>query len=71
MTVLAAFLLNTIFNFFLGLLVAYFLGPAEFGRFALALAIGAMTQSLVLDWIRLSALRFFSGAAHYLCTYHP
>ncbi|MDP2356177.1 MAG: lipopolysaccharide biosynthesis protein [Beijerinckiaceae bacterium] len=64
MTVLAAFLLNTIFNFFLGLLVAYFLGPAEFGRFALALAIGAMTQSLVLDWIRLSALRFFSGAAH-------
>lgn len=64
MTVLAAFLLNTIFNFFLGLLVAYFLGPAEFGRFALALAIGAMMQSLVLDWIRLSALRFFSGAAH-------
>ncbi len=64
MTVLAAFLLNTVFNFFLGLLVAYFLGPAEFGRFALALAIGAMTQSLVLDWIRLSALRFFSGAAH-------
>lgn len=64
MTVLVAFLLNTIFNFFLGLLVAYFLGPAEFGRFALALAIGAMAQSLVLDWIRLSALRFFSGAAH-------
>jgi O-antigen/teichoic acid export membrane protein len=64
MTVLAAFLLNTVFNFFLGLLVAYFLGPAEFGRFALALAIGAMAQSLIFDWIRLSALRFFSGAAH-------
>lgn len=63
MTVLAAFLLNTVFNFILGLLVAYFLGPAEFGRFALALAIGAMAQSLVFDWIRLSALRFFSGNA--------
>ncbi|MBX9757366.1 MAG: lipopolysaccharide biosynthesis protein [Beijerinckiaceae bacterium] len=61
MTVLAAFLLNTVFNFILGLLVAYFLGPAEFGRFALAIAIGAMAQSLVFDWIRLSALRFFSG----------
>lgn len=64
MTVLAAFLLNTLFNFILGLLVAYFLGPAEFGRFALALAIGALAQSLIFDWIRLSALRFFSGAAH-------
>ncbi len=65
MTVLAAFLLNTVFNFFLGLW-----SPTSWGRpssgvsFALALAIGAMTQSLVLDWIRLSALRFFSGAAH-------
>lgn len=64
MTVLAAFLLNTVFNFILGLLVAYFLGPEEFGRFALALALGAMAQSLIFDWIRLSALRFFSGVAH-------
>ncbi len=64
MTVLAAFLLNTIFNFFLGLLVAYLLGPAEFGRFALALAIGIVAQGLVLDWIRFAALRFFSGKAH-------
>lgn len=64
MTVLAAFFLNTVFNFILGLLVAYFLGPEEFGRFALALAIGAMAQSLIFDWTRLSALRFFSGAAH-------
>ena len=64
MTVLVAYFLNTIFNFILGLLVAYFLGPAEFGRFALALAIGAMAQSLVLDWIRLAALRFVSASAH-------
>lgn len=64
MTILGAFLLNTIFNFMLGLLVAYALGPDEFGRFALALAVGVIAQTLVFDWIRLSALRFLSAGAH-------
>lgn len=64
MTILGAFLLNTIFNFILGLLVAYALGPEEFGRFALALAVGVIAQTLIFDWIRLSALRFLSAGAH-------
>ena len=38
MVLLGAYGLNAIFNLAIGLLVARFLGPAEFGRFALALA---------------------------------
>ena len=38
MKVVLAFLLNVAFNFAVGLLVAKFLGPEEYGRFALALA---------------------------------
>src|SRR6476619_8052901 len=37
MRVLGAFLCNTLCNFGIGLIVAKFLGPAEYGRFALAL----------------------------------
>ena len=33
------FALNTLFNFAIGLMVAKFLGPEEYGRFALALAV--------------------------------
>lgn len=60
MRVLAAFLVNTLVNFIIGLLVAKFLGPEEFGRFALALAIGAMIQTVSFEWIRLAAIRFYS-----------
>jgi len=58
MVLLGAYGLNAIFNLAIGLLVARFLGPAEFGRFALALAFAAVAQLLVFDWLRLSALRF-------------
>jgi O-antigen/teichoic acid export membrane protein len=58
--VLAAFLANTVANFLIGLLVAKFLGPEEYGRFALAFAIGIVIQTGAFDWMRLSATRFYS-----------
>ncbi len=60
MRVLAAFFLNVLFNFAIGLLVAKFLGPAEYGRFALSLATAMAVQALFLDWLRLGATRFYS-----------
>jgi O-antigen/teichoic acid export membrane protein len=60
MRVLGAFLFNTLCNFGIGLIVAKFLGPAEYGRFALTLAIALTIQIALLDWIRLCAVRFYS-----------
>lgn len=60
MKVLAAFFLNVLFNFAVGLLVAKFLGPEEYGRFALALATAMAVQTAFLDWLRLGATRFYS-----------
>ena len=39
MTVLLPFIVNAGLNFVLGLLIAFFLGPAEFGRYAIGAAI--------------------------------
>ena len=58
MKVALAFALNALCNFVIGLLVAKFLGPEAFGRFALALAVGAVIQIACFDWIRLAAARF-------------
>jgi O-antigen/teichoic acid export membrane protein len=60
MRVLAAFLFNVLCNFAIGLLVAKFLGPAEYGRFALAFAIALAVQSAFFDSLRLGATRFYS-----------
>lgn len=60
MKVLIAFFCNIIFNFVIGLLVAKFLGPAEYGRFALAFATAAIVQIAFFDWLRLGATRFYS-----------
>ena len=60
MRVLAAFLANTLFNFVIGLLVAKYLGPDQFGRFALALGVGILIQTTAVEWIRLTAIRFYS-----------
>lgn len=60
MKVVLAFLLNTITNFIIGLLVAKFLGPEEYGRFALAFSIAAVVQAALYDWLRFSATRFYS-----------
>ena len=63
MRVIVAFLVNTVCNFAIGLLVAKFLGPEEFGRFALAMAVGVVMQAGLFDWIRLAATRFYSARA--------
>ncbi|WP_026606595.1 lipopolysaccharide biosynthesis protein [Methylocapsa acidiphila] len=60
MTVFFAFLGNILFNFAIGLLVAKFLGPEEYGRFALAHATAIAVQTGFFDWIRLGATRFYS-----------
>jgi O-antigen/teichoic acid export membrane protein len=60
MTVFLAFLCNLLVNFAIGLLVAKFLGPEEYGRFALAYATGIAVQTAFFDWIRLGATRFYS-----------
>jgi len=58
-----AFALNALANFMVGLLVAKFLGPTEFGRFAIAFAVAVIINSAGFDWIRISAVRFYSERA--------
>jgi len=60
MSVFLAFLCNILFNFAVGLLIAKFLGPEEYGRFALTHATAIAVQTAFFDWIRLGATRFYS-----------
>ena len=60
MKLVLPFALNTLFNFAIGLMVAKFLGPEEYGRFALALAVAVFLNTALFDWIRLAATRFYS-----------
>ena len=60
MKIVLPFLSNTLMNFIIGLLLARFLGPAEYGRMALALATGQVIQTVMFDWLRLAATRFYS-----------
>jgi len=53
MTVFLVSFCNILFNFAIGLLVAKFLGPEEYGRFALAYATAIFVQTGFFDWIRL------------------
>ena len=61
MSVVFAFALNTVFNFAIGLLVAKHLGPAEYGRFALAAATATFINTALFDWLRQAATRFYSA----------
>lgn len=60
MFVLLSFLSNTGFNFVIGLLLARFLGPDQYGRFALAVAVAVGIQTIAFDWARVAAVRFYS-----------
>lgn len=60
MTVLLPFILNAGLNFVLGLLIAYGLGPAAFGLYAIGAAIVVLVNTALLDWLRLSTMRFYS-----------
>ncbi|WP_375463955.1 lipopolysaccharide biosynthesis protein [uncultured Methylobacterium sp.] len=61
MAVIAAFILNAGLNFALGLIIAKLLGPADFGRFALATAGAIVLNTVLFEWLRLSATRFYSA----------
>jgi len=61
MWMMAAFLANSALNFVVSLLVAKFLGPAEYGRFALTLSAAVVVQLLLFDWLRFAAVRFYSA----------
>lgn len=63
MKILAAFLSHALFSLITGLAAAAFLGPEQFGRFALGLACAGFAQILAFDWLRLSATRFYSQTA--------
>jgi O-antigen/teichoic acid export membrane protein len=60
MWMMVPFILNSLLNFVVSLLVAKFLGPAEYGRFILALSVATVMQIVLFDWLRLSATRFYS-----------
>ena len=64
MKIIAAFLVNAGLNFALGLLVARFLGPDEFGRYAVAMAVAVVINTAFFEWLRLSTTRFYSGEPH-------
>ena len=60
MTVLLPFIVNAGLNFVLGLLVALFLGPEAFGLYAIGAAIVVLVNTALLDWLKLSVVRFYS-----------
>ena len=61
MKIALAFACNALFNFAIGLLLARYLGPEEYGRFALAVAVAITVQTVAFDWMRLAAARFYSA----------
>ena len=60
MWMMLVFTVNSLLNFVVSLLVAKFLGPAEYGRFVLALLASVVIQLLLFDWLRFAATRFYS-----------
>lgn len=61
MFIAIAFLFNALLSFALGLVVAWLLGPTEFGRYGIAVAAGVMVNAVLFEWVRLSATRFYSS----------
>ncbi len=60
MLIILTFILNAGLNFLLGLCVAAALGPGAYGRFSIAFTAAILTSTLVFDWLRLSATRFYN-----------
>lgn len=60
MLIIAVNVLNLLVNLAVGLIVASFLGPETFGRFAVAIGAGGLAQMLVFGWLRSAAARFYS-----------
>lgn len=59
MLMIITFGFNALVNFALGLGVAYYLGAGEFGVFALAVAGGVVLQTVIFEWLRMAANRFY------------
>jgi O-antigen/teichoic acid export membrane protein len=57
---IAAFSANAGLAFVLGLVVAHFLGPESFGRYGVAMALAVVVNTVLFEWLRLSATRFYS-----------
>ena len=55
-----AFAANALMNFVIGLLVAKFLGPAAFGVYAIGAALMVLLNVAFLDWLKHSAVRFYT-----------
>ena len=68
MLLAATFAINSGLNFVLGLLIARFLGPEQFGLYALGAALLVLINAVAIDWLKLSTIRFYSrdkiGRAH-------
>lgn len=60
MLVILPFVINAGMNFVLGLLVALFLGPEAFGVYAIGAAILVLVNTALVDWLKLSTIRFYS-----------
>ncbi len=60
MLIILTFILNAGLNFVLGLCVAAALGPGAYGHFSIAFTAATLTSTLVFDWLRLSATRFYN-----------
>jgi O-antigen/teichoic acid export membrane protein len=65
MLIVVTFALNALLNFALGLAVAAILGPDAFGRFAIALMAATLATTVIFDWLRLSATRYYSESARF------
>lgn len=61
MLVVIPFVVNAALNFALGLLVALVLGPEQFGLYAIGAALMVFVNAAALDWLKLSAIRFYTG----------
>jgi O-antigen/teichoic acid export membrane protein len=64
MTFVAIFLVNAGLSFALSLAVALLLGPAGFGRYAVALSAAVVINTVLFEWLRLSTTRFHSERTH-------
>ncbi len=60
MLMIVTFAINAVMNLAIGILMAKFLGPADFGRYALAQAIGIIFNTIFLDWLRHAVTRFYA-----------
>ena len=57
-----SFFLNAATNFAFGLTLSAILGPAEFGRYSTVQLASITLAGGMLDWLRLSSLRFSGDA---------